>query len=95
MSIIDQIRAHIGKPKNPIKEKSKRPPIDIARKLRQNATGLEAHYGETQFIERIRAAANIIETMETALQAIYITSTDKGSKAQAEEALSLCDKMRK
>ena len=95
MSITDRIKARLKRPQNPIRQTSKRTPISMPTRLRQNAAGLEAHYGQTEFIERIRAAADAIEEMELALNAISLTSQDPKAKALANEALDRCESMRK
>ena len=67
----------------------------MPRRLRHSAAGLEAHYGSTPFIDRIKAAADIIEEMEAALNAIVMTSQDPRAKALANDALDAYDRMRK
>lgn len=93
MSIMDKFKRN--KPDNPVKESTKAPVISMPHRLRLNATGLEAHYGRTGFVERIKAAADTIEEMETALTEIIMTSKDPASIKAATEALDACDKLRK
>ena len=95
MSIITKIKGSLNRPKNPIKAASLNPVVNMPKRLRQNATGLQAHYGTTQFIDRVRAAADALEEMETALQAIALSTKEPHTKALANDALEAYDRMRK
>ena len=95
MSIITKIKGRLNRPKNPIKAASLVPVVNMPKRLRQNATGLQAHYGSTQFIDRIKAAADALEELETALQAIALSTKEPRTKALANDALDAYDRMRK
>ena len=88
-------KGRLNRPKNPIKAASLVPVVNMPKRLRQNATGLQAHYGSTQFIDRIRAAADALEELEAALQAIAISTKEPHTKALANDALEAYDRMRK
>ena len=88
MSIIKKIKDRLTTPK-PIREHH-RPSFAMTSSLRYNAEGLEAHYGQAQFIERIRAAADIIDEMETALMAIAVSSNDRTAIGLANDTLDQC-----
>lgn len=86
MSIIKRIKTKITKP-NPIKAVSNMPSFAMTAALRHNALGLEASYGNTQFVQRVKAAADIIDELETALLAISVSTNDPMSRSIASDAL--------
>lgn len=92
MKIIDRIRAKF---QSPITKQDNLPSFVMTTVLRHNAMGLEASYGKRQFIERIRAAADIIDELETALLAISFSTTDPQARALASDALDRLTEMRK
>lgn len=92
MKIIDRIRAKF---KSPIPKPDNLPSFIMTSTLRHNAIGLEASYGKTQFVERVRAAADIIDELETALLAISFSTTDPQARALASDALDRLSEMRK
>lgn len=67
-------------PKTPLHE-------NLPKRLRQNAAGLEQAYGKTQFVERIRHAADRLEEMEMTITLIAQTTTDPAIKAIAQDAM--------
>jgi len=93
MKFIERIKAKISAP-TPIREPN-RPAFAMTAILRHNAEGLEAHYGDRKFIHRIRAAADIIDELETALRAIAMSTTDKVSREIADDALNEFERLRK
>ena len=94
MSIISRIKSKIVT-QNPITKKDTMPSFIMTNTLRNNAIGLEANYGATQFIERIKAAADIIDELEAALMTISMGTSDSRSKSIADEALDAYYRMRK
>lgn len=70
-----------------IKQEEENKSLDLARTLRKNALGLEYNYGSTQFIKRIRNAADALEDMENTLLAITLSSKDQWAIDTANEAL--------
>lgn len=92
MKIIDRIKAKFT---SPIPAQDSMPSFIMTSTLRHNATGLEASYGKRQFIDRIRAAADIIDELETALLAISFSTTDPQARALASDALDRLTEMRK
>lgn len=94
MSIIKRIKTKITKP-NPIKAVSNMPSFAMTAAMRHNALGLEASYGNTQFVQRVRAAADIIDELETALMAIAFSSNDPMAKDIANDALDQYANMKK
>ena len=95
MKFIDSLKAHLKGTPEEITEAIQRPPINMPAKLRQNASGLEMHYGTTQFIERIRAAADAIEDLEATLMVVMLNSNETFIKEIAEEALQRYDERRR
>ena len=93
MSIIKRIKSKIAK--SPVAKQDTMPSFIMTSSLRHNAEGLEAHYGETQFIERIKAAADIIDELEAALMTISMGTKDQASKRIADEALDAYYRMRR
>lgn len=93
MSIIKSIKSKIAK--SPVTKQDTMPSFIMTSSLRHNAEGLEAHYGETQFIERIKAAADIIDELEAALMTISMGTKDQASKRIADEALDTYYRMRR
>ena len=61
--------------------------IDLSRTLRKNALGLEYNYASTQFVKRVRIAADALEDMESTLLAITLNSKDQWAIDTAKEAL--------
>jgi len=94
MSIISRIKSKIVT-QNPITKKDTMPSFIMTNTLRNNATGLEAHYGATQFVERIKAAADIIDELEAALMTISMGSKDEASRRVADQALDAYYQMRR
>ena len=92
MKIIDRIKAKF---KSPIPKQDNLPSFIMTSTLRHNAEGLEASYGKRQFIDRIRAAADIIDELETALLAISFSTTDPQARELASDALDRLSIMRK
>ena len=60
---------------------------DLPKKLRQNAQGLEQVYGDAQFIERIRRAADRLETMEMTIALIAQTTQDPATKSLVQDVM--------
>lgn len=86
MGLIDNIRARwamineVPEPETPLQE-------NLPKRLRQNAHGLEQVYGSTRFIDRIRRAADRLETMELTLIMVAANSKEKHIREMAEDAL--------
>lgn len=93
MKIIDRIKDKFNSA--PIPKQDNAPGFIMTSTLRRNAEGLEASYGKRQFIDRIRAAADIIDELETALLAISFSTTDPQARALASDALDRLSAMRK
>jgi hypothetical protein len=60
---------------------------DLPKKLRQNAQGLERVYGDTQFIERIRRAADRLETLEMTIALVAQTTQDPATKTLVQDVM--------
>ena len=60
---------------------------NLPKRLRQNAAGLEQAYGPTQFVKRIKRAADRIEEMEMTITLIAQTTTDPVAKRMAQDAM--------
>ena len=83
MRLIDNFKGML----KAIKQEEENKSLDLARTLRKNALGLEYNYGSTQFIKRIRNAADALEDMENTLLAITLNSKDPWAIDAANEAL--------
>ena len=83
MRLIDNFKGML----KAIKQEEENKSLDLARTLRKNALGLEYNYGSTQFIKRIRNAADALEDMENTLLAITLNSKDQWAIDAANEAL--------
>lgn len=83
MRLIDNFKGML----KAIKQEEENKSLDLARTLRKNALGLEYNYGSTQFIKRIRSAADALEDMENTLLAITLNSKDQWAIDTANEAL--------
>lgn len=83
MRLIDNFKGML----KAIKQEDENKQLDLARTLRKNALGLEYNYGSTQFIKRIRNAADALEDMENTLLAITLNSKDQWAIDTANEAL--------
>lgn len=83
MRLIDNFKGML----KAIKQEDENKQLDLARTLRKNALGLEYNYGSTQFIKRIRNAADALEDMENTLLAITLNSKDQWAIDAANEAL--------
>lgn len=83
MRLIDNFKGML----KAIKQEEENKSLDLARTLRKNALGLEYNYGSTQFIKRIRNAADALEDMENTLLAITLNSKDQWAIDTANEAL--------
>lgn len=83
MRLIDNFKGML----KAIKQEEENKSLDLARTLRKNALGLEYNYGSTQFIKRIRSAADALEDMENTLLAITLNSKDQWAIDAANEAL--------
>ncbi len=83
MRLIEMFRKTIQQ--TPAEDKTKT--LDLSRTLRKNALGLEYNYGSTQFVKRVRIAADALEDMESTLLAITLNSSDKWAIDTANEAL--------
>ena len=83
MRLIDNFKGML----KAINQENENKQLDLARTLRKNALGLEYNYGSTQFVKRIRIAADAIEDMENTLLAITLNSKDQWAIDTANEAL--------
>ena len=83
MRLIDNFKGML----KAIKQEEENKSLDLARTLRKNALGLEYNYGSTQFIKRIRNAADALEDMENTLLAITLNSKDQWAIDAANETL--------
>ena len=83
MRLIDNFKGML----KAIKQEEENKSLDLARTLRKNALGLEYNYGSTQFIKRIRNAADALEDMENTLLAITLNRKDQWAIDAANEAL--------
>lgn len=83
MRLIDNFKGML----KAIKQEEENKSLDLARTLRKNALGLEYNYGSTQFIKRIRNAADALEDMENTLLAITLNSKDQWAIDTANETL--------
>jgi len=83
MRLIDNFKGML----KAINQENENKQLDLARTLRKNALGLEYNYGSTQFVKRVRIAADAIEDMENTLLAITLNSKDQWAIDTANEAL--------